>query len=128
MMILMETVFPFVCQPNKPDLTLVDFVSVVSVHPSDPFHWAWLPQAKVAFSQETRDLVLSRLSDMNFVQDLCEDLYELFKVPERCCSPHLCPQGAAEKHVAYCGCIFFFLFHRQTKVLTKPCSRGRCLL
>lgn len=47
---------------------------------SDPFHWAWLPQAKVAFSQETRDLVLSRLSDMNFVQDLCEDLYELFKV------------------------------------------------
>lgn len=47
----------------------------------DPFHWAWLPQAKVVFSQETRDLVLSRISDMNFVQDLCEDLYELFKVP-----------------------------------------------
>lgn len=47
---------------------------------SDPFHWAWLPQAKVAFSQETRELVLSRLSDMNFVQDLCEDLYEMFKV------------------------------------------------
>ncbi|KAM8879292.1 phosphatidylinositol 4-kinase type 2-beta isoform 1-T1 [Spinachia spinachia] len=53
-------------------------------HPDEwrayPFHWAWLPQAKVAFSQETRDLVLSRLSDMNFVQDLCEDLYEMFKV------------------------------------------------
>ncbi|XP_020797558.1 phosphatidylinositol 4-kinase type 2-beta [Boleophthalmus pectinirostris] len=52
-------------------------------HPDEwrayPFHWAWLPQAKVAFSQETRDLVLSRLSDMNFVQDLCEDLYEMFK-------------------------------------------------
>lgn len=47
---------------------------------TDPFHWAWLPQAKVPFSQETRDLVLSRLSDMNFVQDLCEDLYEMFKV------------------------------------------------
>lgn len=55
---------------------------------SDPFHWAWLPQAKVAFSQETRDLVLSRLSDMNFVQDLCEDLYELFKVRA---SALLCP-------------------------------------
>lgn len=56
---------------------------------SDPFHWAWLPQAKVAFSQETRDLVLSRLSDMNFVQDLCEDLYELFKVHASAllCSP-----------------------------------------
>uniref|UniRef100_A0A665WGI4 Phosphatidylinositol 4-kinase type 2 n=1 Tax=Echeneis naucrates TaxID=173247 RepID=A0A665WGI4_ECHNA len=52
-------------------------------HPDEwrayPFHWAWLPQAKVAFSKETRDLVLSRLSDMNFVQDLCEDLYEMFK-------------------------------------------------
>ncbi|KAL1023933.1 hypothetical protein UPYG_G00049220 [Umbra pygmaea] len=52
-------------------------------HPDEwrayPFHWAWLPQAKVPFSQETRELVLSRLSDMNFVQDLCEDLYEMFK-------------------------------------------------
>ncbi|KAK1792446.1 hypothetical protein P4O66_012391 [Electrophorus voltai] len=52
-------------------------------HPDEwrayPFHWAWLPQAKVPVSLETRDLVLSRISDMNFVQDLCEDLYELFK-------------------------------------------------
>uniref|UniRef100_A0A6Q2ZPJ5 Phosphatidylinositol 4-kinase type 2 n=1 Tax=Esox lucius TaxID=8010 RepID=A0A6Q2ZPJ5_ESOLU len=52
-------------------------------HPDEwrayPFHWAWLPQAKVPFSQETREQVLSRLSDMNFVQDLCEDLYEMFK-------------------------------------------------
>ncbi|XP_033871830.2 phosphatidylinositol 4-kinase type 2-beta-like [Acipenser ruthenus] len=52
-------------------------------HPDEwrayPFHWAWLPQAKVPFSQETRDLVLSRISDMNFVQDLSEDLYEMFK-------------------------------------------------
>ncbi|XP_037111565.1 phosphatidylinositol 4-kinase type 2-beta [Syngnathus acus] len=51
-------------------------------HPDEwrayPFHWAWLPQAKVAFSQETKELVLSRLSDMNFVQDLIEDLYEMF--------------------------------------------------
>ncbi|XP_029445879.1 phosphatidylinositol 4-kinase type 2-beta isoform X2 [Rhinatrema bivittatum] len=52
-------------------------------HPDEwrayPFHWAWLPQAKVPFTQETRDLILPRISDMNFVQDLCEDLYELFK-------------------------------------------------
>ncbi|XP_043828820.1 phosphatidylinositol 4-kinase type 2-beta isoform X1 [Dromiciops gliroides] len=52
-------------------------------HPDEwrayPFHWAWLPQAKVPFSEETRELVLPRISDMNFVQDLCEDLYELFK-------------------------------------------------
>ena len=46
----------------------------------DPFHWAWLPQAKVPFSEETRNLILPYISDMNFVQDLCEDLYELFKV------------------------------------------------
>ncbi|XP_066488022.1 phosphatidylinositol 4-kinase type 2-beta isoform X3 [Tiliqua scincoides] len=53
-------------------------------HPDEwrayPFHWAWLPQAKVPFSQETIDLILPRISDMNFVQDLCEDLYELFKI------------------------------------------------
>ncbi|XP_068096954.1 phosphatidylinositol 4-kinase type 2-beta-like [Hyperolius riggenbachi] len=52
-------------------------------HPDEwrayPFLWAWLPQAKVPFSQETKDLILPRISDMNFVQDLCEDLYELFK-------------------------------------------------
>ncbi|KAG9467982.1 hypothetical protein GDO78_013918 [Eleutherodactylus coqui] len=52
-------------------------------HPDEwrayPFLWAWLPQAKVPFSEETRELILPRISDMNFVQDLCEDLYELFK-------------------------------------------------
>ncbi|KAG9346945.1 hypothetical protein JZ751_005872 [Albula glossodonta] len=52
-------------------------------HPDEwrayPFYWAWLPQAKVPFSQETKDLVLPRIADMNFVQDLCEDLYEMFK-------------------------------------------------
>ncbi|XP_071073254.1 phosphatidylinositol 4-kinase type 2-beta isoform X2 [Dasypus novemcinctus] len=53
-------------------------------HPDEwrtyPFHWAWLPQAKVPFSEEIRNLVLPFISDMNFVQDLCEDLYELFKI------------------------------------------------
>ncbi|KAJ8262309.1 hypothetical protein GJAV_G00165010 [Gymnothorax javanicus] len=52
-------------------------------HPDEwrayPFHWAWLPQAKLPFSQETRDLVLPRIADMNFVQDLCEDLQEMFQ-------------------------------------------------
>ncbi|XP_073898616.1 phosphatidylinositol 4-kinase type 2-beta isoform X2 [Castor canadensis] len=52
-------------------------------HPDEwrtyPFHWAWLPQAKVPFSEEIRNLILPSISDMNFVQDLCEDLYELFK-------------------------------------------------
>ncbi|KAL3280727.1 hypothetical protein HHI36_003963 [Cryptolaemus montrouzieri] len=44
-----------------------------------PYHWAWLSQAKVPFSKETRDLILPSLSDMNFVQDLCDDLFLLFK-------------------------------------------------
>lgn len=43
-----------------------------------PYHWAWLQQAKVPFSKETKELVLSSLSDMNFVQDLCDDLHILF--------------------------------------------------
>lgn len=54
--------------------------SLACLFSPDPFHWAWLPQAKVPFSEETRNLILPYISDMNFVQDLCEDLYELFKV------------------------------------------------
>jgi len=46
----------------------------------DPFYWAWLPQANIPFSQEIRDLVLPLISDMNFVQDLCESLERLYKV------------------------------------------------
>jgi phosphatidylinositol 4-kinase type 2 len=46
---------------------------------SYPYHWAWLPQAKVPFSQEIKDLVLPLLSDLNFVEDLCNDLLDLFR-------------------------------------------------
>lgn len=44
-----------------------------------PYHWAWLPQAKVPFSEETKKHVLPSLSDMNFVEELCNDLLFLFK-------------------------------------------------
>lgn len=44
-----------------------------------PFYWAWLSQAKVPFSQEIKELILPKISDPNFVKDLEEDLYELFK-------------------------------------------------
>lgn len=44
-----------------------------------PYHWAWLPWAKIPFSAETRELVLPPLSDMNFVQELCDDMYNLFQ-------------------------------------------------
>ncbi|XP_053548543.1 phosphatidylinositol 4-kinase type 2-alpha isoform X1 [Bombina bombina] len=44
-----------------------------------PFYWAWLSQAKVPFSQEIKELILPKISDPNFIKDLEEDLYELFK-------------------------------------------------
>ncbi|GBP83052.1 Phosphatidylinositol 4-kinase type 2-beta [Eumeta japonica] len=44
-----------------------------------PYHWAWLPQAKQPFSAQTKELVLPLLSDMNFVQELCDELHILFK-------------------------------------------------
>lgn len=62
---------------------LVDYIIISFVVQSpDPFYWAWLSQAKVPFSQEIRELVLPKLSDPNFIKDLEEDLYELFKVGE----------------------------------------------
>lgn len=45
-----------------------------------PFHWAWLPYAKIPFSTEIKDLILPLISDMNVVQDLCDELYTIFKV------------------------------------------------
>jgi phosphatidylinositol 4-kinase type 2 len=52
-------------------------------HPDEwrayPFHWAWLRQAKVPFSDEIKSLVLPLLSDMNFVQhELCDEIQRLF--------------------------------------------------
>ena len=47
---------------------------------TDPFYWAWLPFAKVPFSKEIKELILPQLSDMNFVQELCDELFDLFKV------------------------------------------------
>lgn len=47
---------------------------------TDPFHWAWLPMAKRPFSTEIKDLVLDKLKDMSFIDCLCDDLRELFKV------------------------------------------------
>lgn len=43
-----------------------------------PYHWAWLPYAKIPFSDNIRELTLPLLSDMNFVQELIDDLFELF--------------------------------------------------
>ena len=62
-----------------PSILLVARYWLVCV--ADPFHWAWLQQAKVPFSDDIRDLVLPQLSDMNFVQELCDELLQLFEVP-----------------------------------------------
>lgn len=52
-------------------------------HPDEwrtyPYRWAWLPQAKHPFSAAIKDHVLPKLSDMNFVEDLCDSLKELFQ-------------------------------------------------
>ncbi|XP_072041804.1 phosphatidylinositol 4-kinase type 2-alpha-like [Amphiura filiformis] len=52
-------------------------------HPDEwrtyPYHWAWLQQAKSPFSQATKDAILPKLSDMNFVEEVVEDLRTLFK-------------------------------------------------
>jgi phosphatidylinositol 4-kinase type 2 len=53
-------------------------------HPDEwrtyPFHWAWLPYAKVPFSNEIQELVLGRLQDNSFVQELQYNLYQQFKI------------------------------------------------
>ena len=47
---------------------------------SDPYYWAWLPYASVPFSDETKDLVLTKLKDLDLVQELIDQLYGLFHV------------------------------------------------
>ena len=51
-----------------------------------PYHWAWLTYAKIPFSQRIRDLILPKLSDMNFVQDLCDEMNSLFEVSDAHCT------------------------------------------
>lgn len=45
-----------------------------------PYHWAWLPQAKVPFSVEIRQHLLPLLQDQNFIEDVVDDLKVLFEV------------------------------------------------
>ena len=73
--------------PTKPPIAIAAIDNGLSFpfkHPDSwrtyPYHWAWLPHAKVPFTKKMRDLVLPKLSDMNFVQDLCDELYNMFKV------------------------------------------------
>jgi hypothetical protein len=45
-----------------------------------PYHWSWLPYAKEPFSDEIRELLLPKLEDEVFVEELIVELKKLFKV------------------------------------------------
>lgn len=51
-------------------------------HPDEwrayPYYWAWLPYAKIPFSDAIIAELQASLTDMNFVQDLCEEIYHIF--------------------------------------------------
>lgn len=79
-----------------------------------PFHWAWLPYAKIPFSTEIREMILPLISDMNVVQDLCDELYAIFKV--------------LQNHIRWKGRwtdVWFVAFPRRTRVSIAICSSVR---
>lgn len=53
-------------------------------HPDEirgyPFQWSKLSYAKVPFSEQSRNLFLPRLSNINVIEELCSELYCLFSV------------------------------------------------
>ena len=55
-------------------------------HPDEwrayPYYWAWLPYANQPFAQETKDLLLHKLKDLQLIQDILDELYELFKLDQ----------------------------------------------
>ena len=62
-------------------LVLMKTFSTTTPPPSpDPFQWADLPMAKVPFSDDTIFVVLEKLKNDDFVQDMVADLRNLFKV------------------------------------------------
>lgn len=78
-----------------------------------PYHWAWLPQAKVPFGKEIKELVLPLLSDMNFVQvSLTSVLY--MKASHMLCF-----------RISVMICIFYL---SKIKVLTEIYMNDRCRL
>jgi len=43
-----------------------------------PYHWAWLEQAQKPFSEDTIQLVLHKISDLGFIEELVDELREIF--------------------------------------------------
>jgi len=44
-----------------------------------PFYWAWLPLAKVPFSDDIAFLIVPKLKDTDFVESLVQELRAVFK-------------------------------------------------
>ncbi|XP_002129036.2 phosphatidylinositol 4-kinase type 2-alpha-like isoform X4 [Ciona intestinalis] len=77
-----ETEWSMVTRPTVKIAAIDNGLAFPYKHPDSwrayPYHWTWLPEARIPFSQETKDLVLNKLSDMHFVESLTTELHELF--------------------------------------------------
>lgn len=77
-----------------------------------PYHWAWLSQAKVPFSKETREMVMPLLEDMHFVQVKSLNFFVVtFEFTHR----------FFRIYVMICT-----YYSSRTRVLAKVYSNGRC--
>ncbi|CBY09258.1 unnamed protein product [Oikopleura dioica] len=45
-----------------------------------PYHWAWLSQAQKPFSEDTIQLVLHKVNNPGFIEELVEELKDVFKM------------------------------------------------
>ena len=76
--------------------------------------------AKQPFSQEIKDLILPQLSDASFVQSLCDDLYELFKVrPSVCVCVCI---SVCYSYQLFFVCEFIFYFSDNNEPFDGPLS------
>ncbi|CDS41793.1 Phosphatidylinositol 4 kinase type 2 beta [Echinococcus multilocularis] len=73
-------------QPRIPKVTVVAIDNGLAFpfkHPDEwrayPFYWAWLPLAKIPFSDNICNHILPLITNVHFVNGLVRDLYKLFK-------------------------------------------------
>ncbi|KAL5110355.1 Phosphatidylinositol 4-kinase type 2-beta [Taenia crassiceps] len=72
--------------PGIPKVTVVAIDNGLAFpfkHPDEwrayPFYWAWLPLAKIPFSDDICNHILPLITNVHFVNELVRDLYKLFK-------------------------------------------------
>ncbi|KNC83093.1 hypothetical protein SARC_04632 [Sphaeroforma arctica JP610] len=59
-----------------------------------PYHWIWLPQAKKRFSDEICNYLLPLLTDEVYVEELIEEMYQVFKQDSGFSKSHFKRQAA----------------------------------